>query len=44
MRYSPPPGTIDERDIQRHLSRTSLNSEGEFIPDMAVSYCSLFMI
>uniref|UniRef100_H2ZBB7 Protein kinase domain-containing protein n=1 Tax=Ciona savignyi TaxID=51511 RepID=H2ZBB7_CIOSA len=33
-RYSPPPGTIDDKIIQRHRgSRTSLNSEGEFIPD-----------
>ncbi|XP_076823538.1 mitogen-activated protein kinase kinase kinase 2-like [Clavelina lepadiformis] len=33
-RYSPPPGTVDEKEIQRHRgSRTSLNSEGEFIPD-----------
>ena len=37
-RYSPPPGTIDEKEIQRHRgSRTSLNSEGEFIPDTSVS-------
>ena len=42
MRYSPPPGTIDEREIRRHLSRTSLNSEGEFIPDMSVSKTVLF--
>uniref|UniRef100_F6VUQ3 Protein kinase domain-containing protein n=1 Tax=Ciona intestinalis TaxID=7719 RepID=F6VUQ3_CIOIN len=37
-RYSPPPGTIDDKIIQRHRgSRTSLNSEGEFIPDTTVS-------
>uniref|UniRef100_H2ZBB6 Protein kinase domain-containing protein n=1 Tax=Ciona savignyi TaxID=51511 RepID=H2ZBB6_CIOSA len=36
-RYSPPPGTIDDKIIQRHRgSRTSLNSEGEFIPDTTV--------
>nr|CAB3263625.1 mitogen-activated protein kinase kinase kinase 2-like [Phallusia mammillata] len=36
-RYSPPPGTIDEKEIQRHRgSRTSLNSEGEFIPDTSM--------
>ncbi|XP_009859795.3 mitogen-activated protein kinase kinase kinase 2-like [Ciona intestinalis] len=36
-RYSPPPGTIDDKIIQRHRgSRTSLNSEGEFIPDTTI--------
>ena len=38
-RYSPPPGTVDEKEIQRHRgSRTSLNSEGgEFIREPLVS-------
>jgi len=34
-RYSPPPGTIHKDEVKRHRgSRTSLNSEGEFIPDV----------
>nr|XP_039251891.1 mitogen-activated protein kinase kinase kinase 3-like [Styela clava] len=36
-RYSPPPGTIDEDEVKGHRgSITSLNSEGEFIPDKNV--------
>jgi len=41
-RYSPPPGTIDDKEIQRHRgSRTSLNSEGEFIPDQVRTILNL---
>jgi len=35
QRYSPPPGTVHKDEMKRHKgSRTSLNSEGEFIPDI----------